>query len=242
MTEIMRGVTQAGGTARRPPSRATRWRGKPERRRRPPTGTTIQQVDRVVRRVAPADDPRLAIAVVVDEPQGGHLGGAVAAPIFKEIAVEACATCTCRRVSRWRGRATFREAAGAKRRRPRWRLRGARRADARPTRRRPRRRAPPMRHPTTTRWAKILPSRAPGTRWPAPRGLKSDGEVPESVTVPNFAGMSLGQAIHAAHKSGVERAFDDPEGRATGVALGQRPAPGPAPRGVICRVAFGRRP
>ena len=52
--------------------------------------------------------------------------------------------------------------------------------------------------------------------------------------------MSLGQAIHAAHKSGVELAFDDPEGRATGVALRQRPAPGPASRGVVCRVAFGR--
>jgi hypothetical protein len=53
--------------------------------------------------------------------------------------------------------------------------------------------------------------------------------------------MSLGQAIHAARGSGIELAFDDPEGRATGVALRQRPAPGPAPRGVVCRVAFGRR-
>ena len=63
----------------------------------------------------------------------------------------------------------------------------------------------------------------------------------ERLVVPDFAGMSLGQAIRAARRSGVELAFDDPDGRATGVALRQRPAPGPAPRGVVCRVAFGRR-
>src|SRR5439155_4163143 len=45
----------------------------------------------------------------------------------------------------------------------------------------------------------------------------------ERIDVPDFTGMSLGQAIHAAHKSGVELAFDDPEGRASGVALRQRP-------------------
>jgi hypothetical protein len=67
------------------------------------------------------------------------------------------------------------------------------------------------------------------------------GAADDGVTVPDFSGMSLGQAIHAARQSGIELAFDDPEGRATGVALRQRPAPGPAPRGVICRVAFGRR-
>ena len=39
--------------------------------------------------VVPAEDPRLVIIVVVDEPQGSHLGGAVAAPIFKEIAEQA---------------------------------------------------------------------------------------------------------------------------------------------------------
>ena len=34
----------------------------------------------------PADDPRLVIAVVVDEPTGSHFGGVVAAPIFRAIA------------------------------------------------------------------------------------------------------------------------------------------------------------
>jgi beta-lactam-binding protein with PASTA domain len=67
------------------------------------------------------------------------------------------------------------------------------------------------------------------------------GDVPDAVTVPDFTGMSVGQAIHAARRSGVELAFDDPDGRATGTALHQRPAPGPAARGVVCRVAFGPR-
>jgi hypothetical protein len=45
--------------------------------------------------------------------------------------------------------------------------------------------------------------------------------------------------LKAAHRSGVELALN--EGAAiTGVALRQDPAPGPAPPGVVCRVAFGR--
>ena len=34
---------------------------------------------------APAEDPKLALLVVIDEPQGGNYGGVVAAPIFKTI-------------------------------------------------------------------------------------------------------------------------------------------------------------
>ena len=66
------------------------WAARPVRRRRWRTGTTIptKWVSSFVG-VVPAEDPRLVIIVVVDEPQGGHLGGAVAAPIFKEIAEQA---------------------------------------------------------------------------------------------------------------------------------------------------------
>jgi cell division protein FtsI (penicillin-binding protein 3) len=35
---------------------------------------------------APAQDPQLLVAVVVDEPQGSYYGGVVAAPAFGEIA------------------------------------------------------------------------------------------------------------------------------------------------------------
>jgi hypothetical protein len=64
--------------------------------------------------------------------------------------------------------------------------------------------------------------------------------VPTSI--PSFAGMSVGEAIRAAHKSGVELAFDDATGTATGVVLAQQPPPGPSTRGALCRVALGRRP
>jgi cell division protein FtsI (penicillin-binding protein 3) len=37
---------------------------------------------------APADEPRIVILVVVDEPEGEHYGGIVAAPAFKKIAHE----------------------------------------------------------------------------------------------------------------------------------------------------------
>ena len=36
----------------------------------------------------PADDPRLTILVVIDEPQGKYYGGTVAAPVFRRIASE----------------------------------------------------------------------------------------------------------------------------------------------------------
>jgi cell division protein FtsI (penicillin-binding protein 3) len=37
----------------------------------------------------PAEDPRLVILVVIDEPQGVKYGGVVAAPVFRQIAEEA---------------------------------------------------------------------------------------------------------------------------------------------------------
>lgn len=36
--------------------------------------------------IVPADDPKLAVVVVLDEPQGIYYGGAVAAPVFREVA------------------------------------------------------------------------------------------------------------------------------------------------------------
>jgi cell division protein FtsI/penicillin-binding protein 2 len=35
--------------------------------------------------VAPMDDPRLVVAVMVDSPQGAYYGGLVAAPVFAEV-------------------------------------------------------------------------------------------------------------------------------------------------------------
>ena len=37
---------------------------------------------------SPAQQPEIAVVVVIDEPQKEHYGGIVAAPIFKEIALK----------------------------------------------------------------------------------------------------------------------------------------------------------
>jgi cell division protein FtsI (penicillin-binding protein 3) len=55
----------------------------------------------------------------------------------------------------------------------------------------------------------------------------------EQVRLPSFVGMSLGEAIRAARRAGIEIA---PEG--SGVAVAQSPGAGPARRGAICRVSF----
>jgi cell division protein FtsI (penicillin-binding protein 3) len=223
MLTIMRGVTEAGGTAKAaaidgyPVAGKTGTAQKVSNGHYDPTKAVASFVG-----VVPADDPRLVILVVLDEPQGVHMGGAVAAPIFKEIAEQALnylhvAPTTAAPVVVARGRGSDSEA----------------RADA-------------------DEVATDLPvdaealgdDPAMAEEWDEVAG--AEGGRPASATaaptvVPNFAGMSVGEAIRAARRSRVELAFDDTTGATTGVALRQSPAPGPAPRGVLCRVAFGRR-
>jgi cell division protein FtsI (penicillin-binding protein 3) len=244
MLAIMRGVTEQGGTAKQAALEGYTAGGK--------TGTAQKVAnghydpDRWVSSfvgVVPAEDPRLAIIVVVDEPQGSHLGGVVAAPIFHDIAEPAlrylhvAPTVT---VAARGGKDAVKGAAGDK--------------------------------PTAASAAAgagadaddVAANEGTATELPLDddslgddpalaeawdevagaeggRGDRRAAAASDRLVVPDFVGMSLGQAIRAARKSGVELAFDDPDGRATGVALRQRPAPGPAPRGVVCRVAFGRR-
>jgi cell division protein FtsI (penicillin-binding protein 3) len=61
---------------------------------------TAQKVDRATKKYSdhkvassfigflPADDPKLSILIIIDEPQGISYGGTVAAPIFKEAAYQ----------------------------------------------------------------------------------------------------------------------------------------------------------
>ena len=161
----------------------------------------------------------------------------MAAPIFKEIAEQALRYLHVPPTAPMRGarRAARRGEGGEGGAAPAAR-RGRRRRRRRPTRR------PPPTLPLDDDALGDDPALA--EKWDEVAGAEGrPGERPpvERVVVPDFVGMSLGQAIRAARKSGVELAFDDPDGRATGVALRQRPAPGPAPRGVVCRVAFGRK-
>jgi len=90
MVTIMKGVTEEGGTAKAaaiegyPVAGKTGTAQKVSNGRYDPTKWVASFVG-----FAPADDPRVVVAVTVDEPKGVHLGGAVAAPIFKSIMEQA---------------------------------------------------------------------------------------------------------------------------------------------------------
>ncbi|HSA60524.1 MAG TPA: penicillin-binding protein [bacterium] len=87
MLQIMKGVTEEGGTATRAALPGYTVAGK--------TGTAQKVVngkyshDKFVSSfvgVVPADAPRFVVLVMVNEPKGEIYGGLVAAPVFKEIA------------------------------------------------------------------------------------------------------------------------------------------------------------
>jgi cell division protein FtsI (penicillin-binding protein 3) len=90
--DILKSVTEEGGTAKSASVDGNLVAGK--------TGTA-QIIDQVTKRYSrdkfvssfvgfvPADNPRLAMIVVVYEPKGQIYGGVVAAPVFREIARQA---------------------------------------------------------------------------------------------------------------------------------------------------------
>jgi cell division protein FtsI (penicillin-binding protein 3) len=87
LREMLEGVLEAGGTASAVELPGYTLAGK--------TGTAQKVVDGVYSETefvasfvgfAPAEDPRLLVTVVVDNPKGDYYGGTVAAPAFGEIA------------------------------------------------------------------------------------------------------------------------------------------------------------
>ena len=89
VAKVLQGVTSDQGTAPQAAIRGFAVAGK--------TGTS-QKVDPGTNRYSrrkfvytfvgfvPADQPRLVILVVIDEPQGSYYGGVVAAPVFRDVA------------------------------------------------------------------------------------------------------------------------------------------------------------
>ena len=235
---IMRGVTEKGGTAKQAAIEGYTVGGKTGTAQKVANGhyDPDKWVSSFVGFV-PAENPRLAIIVVdrraAGRPPGRRGGGARLQGDRRAGAALPARAADGRggRARQGRGQGRGRRQAGAGRR-----GRGARTADdVRPTRGpRPSCRVERRRDWATTRplaeaWDEVAGAEA--GRADAPCGGRE-------LVVPDFTGMSMGQAIRAARRSGVELAFDDPDGRATGVALRQRPAPGPAaarcglPRGV----------
>jgi len=91
VTSMLTTVVGEGGTGENASIKGFSIAGK--------TGTA-QKVDRTTRKYSshkvassfigflPADDPKLSILIIIDEPQGISYGGTVAAPIFKEAAYQ----------------------------------------------------------------------------------------------------------------------------------------------------------
>ena len=230
MLGIMRGVTEEGGTAKQAAIDGYVVGGKTGTAQKVANGhyDPNKWVSSFVG-VVPIEAPRLAIIIVVDEPQGGHLGGAVAAPIFKEIAEQALRYL---HVPPSEEPAVAAKASKAP-------LKAAADADDAPSVE-----APPTELPVYADADGPGDDPALAEQWNAVAGAeggRGGAPPPAPTAIPNFAGMTVGEAIRAAHKSGVELAFDDATGTASGVVLAQNPGPGPSSRGALCRVALGRR-
>lgn len=91
LTAFMKGVTEEGGTgtAARAPGYAVAGKtGTAQKVQEGKRGYSSKRVGSFIGFV-PADNPRLAISVIIDEPRGIPYGGRVAAPAFREIAEKA---------------------------------------------------------------------------------------------------------------------------------------------------------
>jgi len=246
MTGIMLGVTEQGGTARAAAIDGYPVAGKTGTAQKVSGGhyDSSKWVSSFIG-FAPAQEPRVAIAVMVDEPQGGHLGGAVAAPVFKEIAEQAL------RYLHVPPQAQAVAKAGERKPEPKAAPKGK---GAHPTRadddgvddELPGSDVAELRDADLDNGDDAAPAPAAG-----PAGILAaapgDGEqsegnedaLPAQINVPNFHGLTIAAALRVARQSGVQLAFDE-EHPPMGVALAQAPGPGPAQRGTVCRVSFGR--
>jgi cell division protein FtsI (penicillin-binding protein 3) len=92
MTDILRGVVLAGGTGTLAAVAGYDVAGKTGTAQKADLLTGGYSATRMVSSFVgylPADDPKLCILVMVDEPQTAHWGGIVAAPVFQRIAAQA---------------------------------------------------------------------------------------------------------------------------------------------------------
>jgi len=90
VVEMLTGVTEPGGTARRAAVDGYRVAGKTGTSRKAVAGGYGDDYVTLFGGLAPAENPRLAMAVVVNNPQGDdYYGGTVAAPVFAEVMADA---------------------------------------------------------------------------------------------------------------------------------------------------------
>jgi cell division protein FtsI (penicillin-binding protein 3) len=209
LREMMASVFEKGGTAESVRAPGFRLAGKTGTAYKHDPITKRYSTDRYLSSLigfAPADDPRLIIVVMIDEPDKAiHYGGQVAGPAFARIAEESL---------RYLGVA----------------------GDALPA---PAVAAPvsaPAPAPLRLQLEEVpvplddeeLATLEPDGAWLPPAG---PGE--SIVLIPNFSGMSMGQAIATAQAAGVRL-----EVGGSGRAITQFPPPGRALKSITCRVTF----
>jgi stage V sporulation protein D (sporulation-specific penicillin-binding protein) len=86
MRELMTRVVEEGtGGAARIPGRLVAGKTGTAQKPTPEAGFRSGKYIASFAGFAPADDPRLAVLVIVDEPRNGHYGGVLAAPAFRAI-------------------------------------------------------------------------------------------------------------------------------------------------------------
>lgn len=175
----------------------------------------------------PIDDPRIAIYVYINEPKrevGPHYGGAVAGPVFAEIAYQA---------ARILGIPPSRPSA-AEHVNPPERLAAAGPADDSPEPPRPGASPPMMAKRYAGATAPVMPRRVP---LPGGSGLETGeaGAGEAGAVMPSFLGMTLFEALELQAASGIELI----RMRGSGIALHQSPAAGaPLVEGEDPRVIF----
>jgi hypothetical protein len=266
MTLIMQGVTEVGGTARAAAIDGYAVAGKTGTAQKVSGGhyDASKWVSSFIG-FAPAENPRVAIVVMVDEPQGGHLGGAVAAPVFKEIAEQAlrylhvppspALLARMQAASQKAGGKNVTGRAGAT---------AEANGDGGDVDERIGSDVPVVAieddADVTTgggdgfsgnnhSWETVAGTdgvdmvggaRVAGDESDSQRVSGGDavGEIREQMKVPDFSGLTVAAVLRAAHRSGVELALDG--AAVSGVALRQDPSAGTAAHGVVCRVVFGR--
>jgi cell division protein FtsI/penicillin-binding protein 2 len=88
VSTMLEGVLGPGGTAQEAQVEGYELAGKTGTAEKPDDQGGYSKTKFVASFIgyAPADDPRLLVAVMVDEPQGDYYGATVAAPAFERIA------------------------------------------------------------------------------------------------------------------------------------------------------------
>jgi cell division protein FtsI (penicillin-binding protein 3) len=93
MRQMLELAVGPGGTAPRARIEGYRVAGKTGTARKLSNGRYVSNYVASFAGFAPASDPRLVVAVMIDEPAGGQIyGGQVAAPVFAEVAAQSLRT------------------------------------------------------------------------------------------------------------------------------------------------------